>query len=257
MKKELLINPFYYSIPTRVRDKAFLEMLQPSKGDKILNVGCGLGYFTDLLASKDALVDAVDIDKDCIEYCQKHMKGRYKVADIHKLPLTDKYYDKALCTEVLEHTNNNKIVLDEINRIIKKGGTLVVSVPCNEGIFSSHFKNIGHNNVNENSHEYHWHKGYTKNEIIDILKQSGFIYKSHCYTLIAFAEIFTGLSKIVVKVLQAKKIDSQANALLIKDKWLWKIYKKLFPIIWWLVKLEQPLSKVIKGHMIIIQAEKE
>lgn len=251
-----MINPFYYSVPTRVRDKTFLQMFQPTYGDKILDVGCGLGYFSNLLSNKNESVDGIDIDEKCIKYCQKYMKGRYTVGDIHKLPYSNDYYDKALCTEVLEHVNHNERILAEIYRVLKKGGILVASVPCSEGIFGQLFKDIGHNNVNENTYEYHWHKGYTKDELIKLLEDNGFTYESHCYTLVACAEMFTGISKVMVRVLQAKKIDSQANALIIENTWLWKIYKKLFPVIWNILKLEQPLSKVIKGHMIIIKAVK-
>lgn len=251
-----MINPFYYSIPTRVRDKAFIKMLQPAYKDKILDVGCGLGYFTNLLASRNALTDGIDIDKECIKYCRKYMHGRYRAGDIHELPYSNEYYDKVLCTEVLEHVNHNELILAQIYRVMKKGGILVASVPCSEGIFGKLFKNIGHNSVDENTYEYHWHKGYTKDELVKLLEENGFKYESHYYTLVAGTEMFTGISKVLIRILQAKKIDSQANALLIEKSLLWRIYTKIFPILWWFSKLEQPLGKIIKGHMIIVKAVK-
>lgn len=248
------INPFYYSVGTRVRDSIFLNTLKPQSDDKILDVGCGLGYFTDLLSRQGADCTGIDMDSRCIDYCTELMSGNYQIADATKLPFPNNHFDKVLCTEVLEHINNNGVVLDEIWRVLKDNGTLVTSVPCSEGIFGSLFKRIGHNSVEGNSREYHWHKGYTKGEIVELLREHRFTANSTHYTLVAGVEAFMGLTKIVIHILIAKKIDSQANALEVEHMRLWKVYCKLFPVIWAFARLEQPLSRVIKGHMIIVEA---
>lgn len=250
----MTINPFYYSIGTRVRDRAFLEMLKPSKEDRILDVGCGLGYFTDLLSKDGAECYGIDLDEKCIDYCQKYMKGQYQVADVTKIPFPDNYFDKILCTEVLEHIDHNEEILKEIRRVLKKDGILVTSVPCSEGMFKAFFKRIGHNSVDSNSREYHWHKGYTKEQMALFLKQHKFQPQRNYYTLVAAIEAIMGLSKIVVQLLQAKKIDSQANALIVKRTSLWRIYVKLFPILMIIARTEQPLSKWLRGHMLITES---
>lgn len=249
----MTINPFKYSIGTRVRDKAFLSMLKPQKGDMILDVGCGLGYFTDMISHTGAECLGIDLDDKCIKYCQSNMRGEYRLVDINKLPFQDNYFDKVLCTEVLEHINHNGVVLDEIKRVIKNNGVIVVSVPCSEGIFGSLFKRIGHNHVDSNSREYHWHKGYNKEGISTLLEKHQINPDEFYYTLVAGTEVFMGLTKVIIRILRAKKIDSQANALDIEKTFLWKVYKQLFPSVLLLANLEQPLSRYIKGHMIIVK----
>jgi len=128
-------NPFAYSIGSRVRVEPFMRMLSPEHGDQILDVGCGLGYFTDMLSSNGAICTGIDLDEKCIEYCQKNMRGEYKIADVTDLPFADNSFDKVLCTEVLEHIIENGVVLDEIVRVTKDGGTVVASTPCSSGIF--------------------------------------------------------------------------------------------------------------------------
>lgn len=247
-------NPFYYSVGTRVRDRAFLKFLHPMQGEKILDVGCGLGYFAELLGKAGAELTGIDADDKCIDYCKANIKGEFRLEDIRNLPYADNYFDKVLCTEVLEHVNKNEEVLNEIKRVIKPYGTIVVSVPCSEGIFKAFFKNIGHNSVDGNSREYHWHKGYSYDEICHLLNRYQFATNGDReYTLVAGVEAFMGLTKIVIRLLRAKKIDSQANAIEVEKTLLWKVYTRLFPVIWWFAKLEQPLSRYLKGHMIIVK----
>lgn len=248
-----MTNPFKYSVGTRVRDGVFMSMLKPEQGDRILDVGCGLGYFTNMLSGAGAECIGVDLDARCINYCQKNLEGTYVLADINKLPFPDSYFNKVLCTEVLEHVNHNGVVIREIRRVLQANGAMVVSVPCSEGVFKSLFKRIGHNSVGENSYEYHWHKGYTEEGIKHLLWHHHFEIRDVYYTLVLGVEAFMGLSKVVIRLLRAKKIDSQANALEVENTLLWKVYCRLFPAVLLLARLEQPLARYIKGHMVIVK----
>jgi len=248
-----MTNPFKYSIGTRVRDGAFMTMLRPGPGDRILDVGCGLGYFTDMLSRAGAECVGIDLDDLCINYCKENLGGTYLLADINKLPFPDNYFNKVLCTEVLEHINHNGVVLDEIRRVLQPNGTIVASVPCSEGVFKSLFKRIGHNSVDGNSREYHWHKGYTEEGIKHLLWHYRFEVSDVYFTLVLGVEAFMGLTKVVVRLLRAKKIDSQANALEVEKTWLWRVYCRLFPAVLLLAWLEQPLARYIKGHMVIVK----
>lgn len=248
-----MINPFYYSVGTRVRDTIFLDMFNIKKGDTILDVGCGLGYFTDLMSRQGASCVGIDLDKECIDYCQKNMQGDYQLCDINKLPFPDKTFDKVLCTEVLEHINHNGVVLDEIRRVVKDNGIIIVTTPCSSGMFGAFFKRIGHSSVDGNSREYHWHKGYTERELYKLLDKYDICPLRTEYTLVALTEIFMGITKIMVRAMRLKKIDSQANALDVEKTLIWKIYCKLFPAVLAMARAEQPLSKKLKGHMIVVK----
>jgi len=249
-------NPFKYSIGTRVRDRIFLRMLELAPQDSVIDIGCGLGYFTNLIAQTASCI-GVDIDQSCISHCQKHLKGTYLLSDVRSLPFSDEVFDKAICTEVLEHFEDPGEVLRETRRILRPRGTLIASVPCSAGVFGSRIKNIGHANVDENSLEYHHHKGFTLSQFRKLLSDNGFRTVDHQYTLVLIAELIMGATKLVVGTQLKHKINSQANALPISRRWYWKLYRWIFPALLVVGDLEQPLSRWLHGHMLIIKAVKE
>lgn len=57
------------------------------------------------------------------------------VCNAEQMPLGDNLYDLALCTQVLEHCQNPQAIVNECHRVLRPGGTLVVTVPC---IFPQH-----------------------------------------------------------------------------------------------------------------------
>jgi len=246
-------NPFYYSVGTRVRENIFQNMLKPSPENNILDVGCGLGYFTNMLSSNGTICTGIDLDKECIDYCQENMRGKYQVADVTKLPFLDNSFDKVLCTEVLEHIQENGVVLDEIVRVTQNHSIVVVSTPCSNGIFKGLFKRIGHSNIENNSREFHHHKGYTEKSLGELLIRHNILPVETYYTLVALTEIYMAVTKIIIQVMMKSKISSQANALNVLDTRIWKIHKWSFPAIIAMVNAEQPLSGKLKGHMIIMK----
>ena len=94
---------------------------------KVLDLGCGDGDYGKRLKGLGFDVTAADIDTARFRYKNEI---EFKHCDITKqLPFTDNYFDYVLLMEVVEHLRNPYVVLAEINRIIKGGGSLVISTP--------------------------------------------------------------------------------------------------------------------------------
>ena len=51
------------------------------------------------------------------------------VCDAEDMPIEDASYDLVLCTQVLEHCNRPERIVSECHRVLKQGGTLIVTVP--------------------------------------------------------------------------------------------------------------------------------
>ena len=102
-----------------------------ASGD-VLDAGCGTGYGSRMLLGAGARsVTGVDIDSATIDAAQLDAdeRTRFMVGDIESLPMTDAVFDVAICFEAIEHVENQERALDELRRVLKPGGLLVVSSP--------------------------------------------------------------------------------------------------------------------------------
>ena len=96
------------------------------EGDKVLDVGCGIGYGINILSIKAAEVYGVDVDKKAIDYCQDNIFGKnpklkeLKHYDGYHLPFKDKEFDTVTCVDVIEHVENYDAFIDELLRVAKK-----------------------------------------------------------------------------------------------------------------------------------------
>jgi len=93
---------------------------------KVLDLGCGLSPYRHLLDPAKTEYIGLDIDTS-----SNFGYGEAKVLhfDGQHIPFPDGSIDGVMCTEVLEHVQNAQQLVDEIYRVLKPGGSAVVTVP--------------------------------------------------------------------------------------------------------------------------------
>ena len=128
----LLSNVGDMSLKRRAR--RIIEEINPTDGDKIMDLGCGTGYYLFLLSSLPVSLKltGLDNDKKALDEAKESLKGKkihFILEDSHRLPFKENFFDKVVASEVLEHLNNDEQTLKEIYRILKPNGLLVVSTP--------------------------------------------------------------------------------------------------------------------------------
>ena len=103
-----------------------LRLLQIKKGDNILDIACGSGFFAREFYKAGAKVTGVDISKELISLAKKDgpKEIEYVVAPAEKLPFKDRGFDKATIILALQNLENVNGVLREAKRILKPSGTL-------------------------------------------------------------------------------------------------------------------------------------
>jgi ubiquinone/menaquinone biosynthesis C-methylase UbiE len=102
-------------------------------GNIILDIACGTGFGTDILASHtNGKVIGGDIAPEAIEECKQEWKRTnmdFKVVDGTQLEFSDNYFDIIVSFETIEHTTSYKKMLSEFGRVLKPGGALILSTP--------------------------------------------------------------------------------------------------------------------------------
>ncbi|OGR81067.1 MAG: hypothetical protein A2X32_08985 [Elusimicrobia bacterium GWC2_64_44] len=116
---------------------ATAAVLDCRPGDKILDAGCGAGNLLEKLKGFD--VTGVDISETLLAQARARISGQagacVMFGNAEALPFPDATFDRAVCSEILEHVLNPETVLAELRRVVKPGGRIVLTVP-NEGLIS-------------------------------------------------------------------------------------------------------------------------
>jgi ubiquinone/menaquinone biosynthesis C-methylase UbiE len=116
---------------------AFFDRLPDVKSLQGLDIGCGEGHNTRLLAKRGARMEAIDISEIFIEYAkqlenQETLGIDYQVASAVELPFTDCSFDFATAFMSLMDIAEIDCVLNEIHRLLRPTGFLQFSIthPC-------------------------------------------------------------------------------------------------------------------------------
>ena len=100
-------------------------------GMKVLEIGCGLGYFTKELARTGALITAIDISPDLLNMARIEIKKNnviFKEEDAASLTFDDNSFDSIVGSSVLHHIDLDRS-LKEFHRILRPGGTIHFTEP--------------------------------------------------------------------------------------------------------------------------------
>ena len=105
----------------------------PKGNKKVLDVGCGNGELICMLAEKGYKCVALDISENRLDKFRVKKLGVAQIqGDAMNIPLQDSSISIIICSEVLEHIKDYGGVINEMNRVLKPKGEIIVSVPYKE-----------------------------------------------------------------------------------------------------------------------------
>ncbi|MBI4118161.1 MAG: class I SAM-dependent methyltransferase [Parcubacteria group bacterium] len=106
-----------------------LRILELKKGERVLDLACGQGYFAKHLLEKGAGVVGVDASEALVEKARHALpKAIFHVADAAKLPFGDDTFDTVVCILALQNIENLLTTLKEVRRVLTKDGRFIFVV---------------------------------------------------------------------------------------------------------------------------------
>lgn len=141
------------------------SQILPHLGDEILEVGCGNGNFTALLAQQSSQVTALDLNQDYANAAMQRLQSspnvKVLVADATQVTWT-RCFDTIVLLDVLEHIAADVQLLRQLSQGLQAGGKLIVKVPALSWLYSPMDRAIGH------------YRRYSQQSLLETFRQAGF-----------------------------------------------------------------------------------
>lgn len=158
MNQKLL---FYQQISQKVEDGGYnadkIEFIlsHVGSGQKILDIGCNDGFIGSLLLKKGNDVYGLDIAEHKVVTARKRgIKATACDIESKRLPYPNNYFDMVLLTDVIEHLFDTDRLLEDIYRVLRKNGTLLITTPNVASLLRRFMLLFGMNPCSEYSARY-------------------------------------------------------------------------------------------------------
>jgi SAM-dependent methyltransferase len=160
-----------------------IERVARPAGPRLLEVGCGTGHNLEMLG-RFGMVEACELDDSARALAAKRLGREVTTARLPDLSMFERNaYDLVALLDVLEHVPDDLASLRAIQKRLKPGAALLLTVPANPWMWSAH------------DAAHHHFRRYTKKQLQELLVRAGFevqflsYFNSLLFPLIAAARI--------------------------------------------------------------------
>jgi len=161
-----------------LRKRAIEKILRGESPELILEVGSGL---SPVMAASEKIVFS-DLSYTALNYLKRtHQRGIFVVADATALPFKPAVFSHVICSEVLEHVEDDQRALNEMGRVLNASGGLVLTFPHRRFYFTNDDRFVNH------------FRRYENHEMLARLEIAGF-------APVEFKKILGPLEKITMSV---------------------------------------------------------
>ena len=165
------------------------------KDAKVLDYGCGSGFLVGEFQEKGFDAFGVDIFKEAIEFGSGRRINNLSQESGVKVNFSDSYFDVILAMDVIEHIEDDKSAIKEIERLLKPGGYLIITVPAYQWMWGVQ---------DEVAHHF---RRYNVSSLLKIVDSSSFsvLKKSYFNTFLFFPIVAV---RFVSKLFKIKERES-------------------------------------------------
>ena len=244
---------FNRSVLKQRKFKEITDALGATDQLNCLDIGSDNGVISYFLRGRGGAWKSADLDEKAIRSIRELVHCDVYQIDGRRMPFRDNEFDLVVIVDFLEHIESDREFIEELFRVIKPGGALIINVP--------HIKNsllrklriaIGQTD------EKHGHvrPGYTVADLTGLLSGRFTIVSDRTYSKF-FSECIDTLIAFVFGLLKGQGSSSQKGLLvtggdLRQYQRMFKVYSLIYPVVWFFGKLDVLLFWCT-GYMLIVR----
>lgn len=236
-----------YSLDCWERTRVLINSIKPlRKKGWVLDVGTSAGDH--LLSFKDETnFVCLDLSLSALKLLKKRDNQTFPVcADAQKVPFRIEVFDSILAGDIMEHLIEDKIFLEEIFYILKRGGILSLSVPRGKKL-TNHDIRAGHL------------RRYSKSKLKELSEIAKFTIVYVTSWGFPVAKVYNLITTLFLKLQGGETFASEGNlqfARKLSDSIIFRIYLILLPLLKRLVKIDYAFMGCNLGDWLILKAIK-
>ncbi|MGA2321539.1 MAG: class I SAM-dependent methyltransferase [Solirubrobacteraceae bacterium] len=150
---------WWYRGRRKVIERVLEDLRLPARA-RILDAGCGSGRNMIELA-RHGTVTGIELSQTSVALARSRGVGEVIEGSVLELPFASDSFDLVVCLDVIEHLEDDLGCLRELRRTVVPGGSLLVTVPAYQWLWS------GHDEIN------HHHRRYTRGRLKRVAEQAG------------------------------------------------------------------------------------
>jgi SAM-dependent methyltransferase len=146
----------------------------------ILDIGTGTGANLRLLNDLGySSIAGIDPNPEAIRFCAAKGLGAVTPGSACAIPFSDESFDFIMATDVIEHVDDDHLALREIARVLRPGGTLLLTVPTFQALWGRQ-DDVSHHK-----------RRYRLNVVVDLIKETSLeVRRSYYFNYLLFVPIW-------------------------------------------------------------------
>ena len=130
---------YWWFVGVRAMVRGLLSLTAGNRSlGKVLDLGCGTGALLDQLRDCSAELWGLDVSQEGLKFCAIRGHKKLVLADATRIPFRQNYFDVITAIGLIEHLEDDQLFLDEVRRLLKPNGMLILLTSSFPYLWSMH-----------------------------------------------------------------------------------------------------------------------